>query len=82
MRWYNKPVYPLCYSVLSESSETESDALKLKSQSEEFLPTPLSSASNESFFGDGMQLLSLVHFGEYNKFMQPNIVYPAGRKLE
>ncbi|XP_013883841.1 rho guanine nucleotide exchange factor 28 [Austrofundulus limnaeus] len=43
---------PTSDSLLSESSETESDALKLNSHSEELLPTPVSSASNESFFGD------------------------------
>ncbi|XP_037835462.1 rho guanine nucleotide exchange factor 28 isoform X3 [Kryptolebias marmoratus] len=43
---------PTSDSLLSESSETESDVLKLNSQSEEFLPTPVSSVSNESFFGD------------------------------
>ncbi|KAM4719475.1 rho guanine nucleotide exchange factor 28 isoform 2-T2 [Anableps anableps] len=39
-------------SMLSESSETESEALKPKSHSEELLPTPGSSASNESSFGE------------------------------
>ncbi|XP_027881350.1 rho guanine nucleotide exchange factor 28 isoform X2 [Xiphophorus couchianus] len=39
-------------SMLSESSETESEALRPKSHSEELLPTPGSSASNESSFGD------------------------------
>uniref|UniRef100_A0A1A7YFK5 Rho guanine nucleotide exchange factor (GEF) 28 n=1 Tax=Iconisemion striatum TaxID=60296 RepID=A0A1A7YFK5_9TELE len=39
-------------SRLSESSETEADVQKLNSQSEELLPTPVSSASNESFLGD------------------------------
>ncbi|KAM4532648.1 rho guanine nucleotide exchange factor 28 isoform 7-T8 [Fundulus diaphanus] len=39
-------------SLLSESSETESEALKPSSRSEELLPTPGSSASNESTFGE------------------------------
>uniref|UniRef100_A0A3Q2DL33 Rho guanine nucleotide exchange factor (GEF) 28a n=1 Tax=Cyprinodon variegatus TaxID=28743 RepID=A0A3Q2DL33_CYPVA len=39
-------------SLLSESSETESEALKPNSLSEELLPTPGSSASNESSFGE------------------------------
>ncbi|XP_007548932.1 rho guanine nucleotide exchange factor 28 isoform X3 [Poecilia formosa] len=39
-------------SMLCESSEAESEALRPKSHSEELLPTPGSSASNESSFGD------------------------------
>ncbi|XP_017163520.1 rho guanine nucleotide exchange factor 28 isoform X2 [Poecilia reticulata] len=39
-------------SMLSESSEAESEALRPKSHSEELLPTPGSSASNESSFGE------------------------------
>lgn len=41
----------LWYTRLSESSETESDVLKLSSQSEELLPTPAS--SNDSSLGEG-----------------------------
>ncbi|XP_061589801.1 rho guanine nucleotide exchange factor 28 isoform X2 [Cololabis saira] len=37
---------------LSESSETEYEALKFKSQSEELLPTSVSSTSNDSCFGE------------------------------
>ncbi|XP_043951909.1 rho guanine nucleotide exchange factor 28 isoform X4 [Gambusia affinis] len=40
------------HSMLGESSETEYEGLRLKSHSEELLPTPGSSASNESSFGD------------------------------
>ncbi|XP_012726917.2 rho guanine nucleotide exchange factor 28 isoform X1 [Fundulus heteroclitus] len=39
-------------SLLSENSEAESEALKPSSRSEELLPTPGSSASNESTFGE------------------------------
>nr|XP_015798547.2 rho guanine nucleotide exchange factor 28 isoform X2 [Nothobranchius furzeri] len=39
-------------SLLSEGSETESDVQKRNSQSEELLPTPVSSVSNESSLGD------------------------------
>ncbi|XP_054908330.1 rho guanine nucleotide exchange factor 28 isoform X2 [Poeciliopsis prolifica] len=39
-------------SMLSESSEIESEALRPKSHSEDLLPTLGSSASNESSFGD------------------------------
>ncbi|XP_014899031.1 rho guanine nucleotide exchange factor 28 isoform X4 [Poecilia latipinna] len=39
-------------SMLCESSEAETEALRPKSHSEELLPTPGSSASNESSFGD------------------------------
>lgn len=46
----------LCgYSRLSESSETESDAVRVTSQSEELLPTPLSSTSTDSSFGEGVR---------------------------
>ncbi|KAK5613947.1 hypothetical protein CRENBAI_013600 [Crenichthys baileyi] len=47
-------------SLLSESSETESEALKPNSHSEELLPTPGSSASNESSFGDGMRSVRVI----------------------
>ncbi|XP_047229488.1 rho guanine nucleotide exchange factor 28 isoform X2 [Girardinichthys multiradiatus] len=43
---------PNSNSLLIESSETESEALKPNNHSEELLPTPGSSASNESSFGD------------------------------
>uniref|UniRef100_A0A087Y2A0 Rho guanine nucleotide exchange factor 28 n=1 Tax=Poecilia formosa TaxID=48698 RepID=A0A087Y2A0_POEFO len=46
------PCSTLWYSMLCESSEAESEALRPKSHSEELLPTPGSSASNESSFGD------------------------------
>ncbi|KAM6903033.1 rho guanine nucleotide exchange factor 28 [Xenentodon cancila] len=47
---------------LSESSETESDALKLNSQSEELLPTSVSSTSNDSCFGeDGVDSCLRTH---------------------
>lgn len=49
-------VYPCCSlrnSRLSESSETESDVLKVNSRSEELLPTPVSSTSTDSSFGEG-----------------------------
>ncbi|XP_056259969.1 rho guanine nucleotide exchange factor 28 isoform X2 [Seriola aureovittata] len=39
-------------SRLSESSETESDAVKVTSHSEELLPTPTSSTSTDSYFGE------------------------------
>ncbi|KAG7241218.1 hypothetical protein INR49_025961 [Caranx melampygus] len=39
-------------SRLSESSETESDALRVSSHSEELLPTPTSSTSTDSYFGE------------------------------
>lgn len=45
----------LCYSQLSESPETETDSLKVSSQSEELLTTPLSSTSTDSSFGEGMR---------------------------
>ncbi|XP_028274419.1 rho guanine nucleotide exchange factor 28 isoform X2 [Parambassis ranga] len=44
--------FPNSDSRLSESSETESEALKLASQSEELLPTPVSSTSTDSSFGE------------------------------
>ncbi|XP_026210237.1 rho guanine nucleotide exchange factor 28 isoform X2 [Anabas testudineus] len=44
--------FPNSDSRLSETSETESDALKVTSQSEELLPTPTSSTSTESSFGE------------------------------
>ncbi|XP_072228773.1 rho guanine nucleotide exchange factor 28 isoform X2 [Leuresthes tenuis] len=44
--------FPNSDSHLSESSETESNALKLNSQSEEFLPTPMSSTCSDSPFGE------------------------------
>lgn len=49
-------VYPCCSlrnSRLSESSETESDVSKVNSRSEELLPTPVSSTSTDSSFGEG-----------------------------
>ncbi|KAM8743942.1 rho guanine nucleotide exchange factor 28 isoform 3-T3 [Acanthopagrus schlegelii] len=39
-------------SRLSESSETESDVSKVNSRSEELLPTPVSSTSTDSSFGE------------------------------
>uniref|UniRef100_A0A3Q1ASB2 Rho guanine nucleotide exchange factor (GEF) 28a n=1 Tax=Amphiprion ocellaris TaxID=80972 RepID=A0A3Q1ASB2_AMPOC len=45
------PVSPV-FVRLSESSETESDAVKLASQSEELLSTPVSSTSTDSSFGE------------------------------
>lgn len=48
------------YSRHSESSETESDAVKVPSHSEELLPTPTSSTSTDSSFGEGMRLLKLI----------------------
>lgn len=50
------PCSSLCNSQLSESSETDSDASKVNSRSEELLQTPFSSTSTDSSFGDGMQL--------------------------
>ncbi|XP_035801940.2 rho guanine nucleotide exchange factor 28 isoform X3 [Amphiprion ocellaris] len=44
--------FPNSDSRLSESSETESDAVKLASQSEELLSTPVSSTSTDSSFGE------------------------------
>ncbi|CAN9504394.1 unnamed protein product [Ophioblennius macclurei] len=44
--------FPNSDSRLSESSETESDSLKTTSQSDELLPTPVSSTSTDSSFGD------------------------------
>ncbi|XP_026153056.1 rho guanine nucleotide exchange factor 28 isoform X3 [Mastacembelus armatus] len=44
--------FPNSDSRLSESSETESDALKVTSQSEELLSTPVSSTSTDSSFGE------------------------------
>ncbi|XP_069556899.1 rho guanine nucleotide exchange factor 28 [Brachyistius frenatus] len=44
--------FPNSDGRLSESSETESDALKSTSQSEELLPTPVSSTSTDSSFGE------------------------------
>nr|XP_020469249.1 rho guanine nucleotide exchange factor 28-like isoform X2 [Monopterus albus] len=44
--------FPNSDSWLSESSETESDALKVTSQSEELLQTPVSSTSTDSSFGE------------------------------
>ncbi|XP_035766272.1 rho guanine nucleotide exchange factor 28 [Neolamprologus brichardi] len=44
--------FPNVESQLIESSETESDTPKLSSQSEELLPTPVSSTSAESSFGE------------------------------
>lgn len=44
-------------SQLSESSETESDASKVNGRSEELLPTPGSSTSTESSFGDGIKII-------------------------
>ncbi|XP_038589452.1 LOW QUALITY PROTEIN: rho guanine nucleotide exchange factor 28 [Micropterus salmoides] len=44
--------FPNSDSRLSESSETESDAWKVTSRSEELLPTPLSSTSADSSFGE------------------------------
>ncbi|XP_070706318.1 rho guanine nucleotide exchange factor 28 [Pempheris klunzingeri] len=44
--------FPGSDSRLSESSETESDALKVTSRSDELLPTPVSSTSTDSFFGE------------------------------
>lgn len=48
------PCSSLCNSRLSEGSETDSDASKVNSRSEELLPTPTSSTSTDSSFGDGM----------------------------
>ncbi|XP_040013319.1 rho guanine nucleotide exchange factor 28 isoform X2 [Xiphias gladius] len=44
--------FPNSDSRLSESSETESDAVRVTSQSEELLPTPMSSTSTDSSFGE------------------------------
>ncbi|XP_044031288.1 rho guanine nucleotide exchange factor 28 isoform X2 [Siniperca chuatsi] len=44
--------FPNSDSRLSESSETESDAWKVTSRSEELLPTPMSSTSTDSSFGE------------------------------
>ncbi|KAM9735884.1 rho guanine nucleotide exchange factor 28 isoform 2-T2 [Menidia menidia] len=44
--------FPSSDSQLSEGSETESNVLKLGSQSEELLPTPVSSTSNYSSVGE------------------------------
>uniref|UniRef100_A0A8D0AJV2 Rho guanine nucleotide exchange factor 28 n=1 Tax=Sander lucioperca TaxID=283035 RepID=A0A8D0AJV2_SANLU len=44
--------FSLCNSQLSESSEKESDAWKVTSRSEELLPTPVSSTSTDSSFGE------------------------------
>ncbi|XP_029940888.1 rho guanine nucleotide exchange factor 28 isoform X2 [Salarias fasciatus] len=44
--------FPNSDGRLSESSETESDSLKTTSQSEELLPTPVSSTSTDSSFGE------------------------------
>ncbi|KAK2818736.1 hypothetical protein Q5P01_024297 [Channa striata] len=44
--------FPGSDSRLSEGSETESDALKVTSQSEELVPTPASSTSTDSSFGE------------------------------
>ncbi|XP_070845479.1 rho guanine nucleotide exchange factor 28 [Chaetodon trifascialis] len=44
--------FPNSDSRLSESSEMEFDALKVTSRSEELLPTPLSSTSTDSSFGE------------------------------
>ncbi|CAG5867622.1 unnamed protein product [Menidia menidia] len=44
--------FPSSDSQLSEGSETESNVLKLGSQSEELLPTPVSSTSNNSSVGE------------------------------
>ena len=47
--------FSLCNSQLSESSEKESDAWKVTSRSEELLPTPVSSTSTDSSFGEGVE---------------------------
>ncbi|XP_028458087.1 rho guanine nucleotide exchange factor 28 isoform X3 [Perca flavescens] len=44
--------FPNSDSQLSESSEKESDAWKVTSRSEELLPTPVSSTSTDSSFGE------------------------------
>ncbi|KAM6901040.1 rho guanine nucleotide exchange factor 28 isoform 3-T3 [Lycodopsis pacificus] len=44
--------FPSSDSRLSESSETESDAWKINGRSEELLPTPVSSTSTDSSFGE------------------------------
>ncbi|XP_035481788.2 rho guanine nucleotide exchange factor 28 isoform X2 [Scophthalmus maximus] len=44
--------FPTSDSRHSESSETESDAVKVPSHSEELLPTPTSSTSTDSSFGE------------------------------
>ncbi|XP_067341357.1 rho guanine nucleotide exchange factor 28 isoform X3 [Channa argus] len=44
--------FPNSDSRLSESSEMESDVLKVTSPSEELVPTPLSSTSTDSSFGE------------------------------
>nr|XP_046230151.1 rho guanine nucleotide exchange factor 28 isoform X2 [Scatophagus argus] len=44
--------FPNSDSRLSESSETESDPSKVTSRSEELLPTPVSSTSTDSSFGE------------------------------
>ncbi|KAK9532337.1 hypothetical protein VZT92_009725 [Zoarces viviparus] len=44
--------FPNSDSRLSESSETESDVWKINGRSEELLPTPVSSTSTDSSFGE------------------------------
>lgn len=58
--WWFSHVRLFGNSQLSESSETESDASKVNGRSEELLPTPGSSTSTESSFGDGIQFSDCV----------------------